>query len=263
MLKNSNKCPNEYMATDNDANQYLCHCTIAALILVGAYGLFVAEFISSWILFLIVAITLPRWIISVHELLHMKTDKQINKIIRCLGISPIPLSILTLSYSQIRDIHLAHHRSPATESDPDAYHIRGNFFVVVLNALSAPEQSFVRSLQVNGFNHQLGLDLLIKLLILVILILLNAEKFFVFWLFLRIVYALGDIVFFRLVHHQQGKYGTFGIPIPSILETWGERIFGQTVIQATINHDVHHHNPGIAARHLAMARPYMMISSSN
>jgi len=53
------------------------------------------------------------------------------------------------------------------------------------------------------------------------------------------------------------------IKLPSILEIWGERISGQTVIQATINHNVHHQNPGIATRHLTTARPYMMISSSN
>ncbi|MDZ8223492.1 MULTISPECIES: fatty acid desaturase [unclassified Nostoc] len=245
------------MTTDDDASQYLRHCAVAALILVGAYGLFVADFISSWILFAIVAVTLPRWIISVHELIHVKSDKQINRIISCLAISPIPLSILTLSYLQICEIHLSHHRSPTTESDLDAYHIRGNLFVVILNALSTPEQSFIRSIQLNGFNLQLGLDLLIKLLILGILIFFGKEKFFLFWLFLRIVYGLGDIVFFRLVHHQKGKYGTFEIKLPSILETLGELIFGKTVIQATINHDVHHQNPGIAAHNLAMARPYI------
>jgi hypothetical protein len=65
-------------------------------------------------------------------------------------------------------------------------------------------------------------------------------------------------MFFRLVHHQKGKYGTFEIKIPNPLSTWGERIFGETVIQATVNHDVHHQNPGIAARYLAMARPFVM-----
>lgn len=183
MLKNTRKCPNEYIVTDSDASQYLRHCTLADLSLVGAYGLFIAEFISGWILFAIVAVTLPRWIISVHELIHVKNDKQINRIISCLGISPIPLSIVTLSYPQIREIHLAHHRNPATELDPDAYHIRGNFFGVIFNALSAPEQSFMRSLQLDKFNLQLGLDLFIKLLILGILVFLGGKKFFGFGYF--------------------------------------------------------------------------------
>nr|WP_231865607.1 MULTISPECIES: fatty acid desaturase [Nostocaceae] len=248
------------MVNDDDASQYLRECAIAALIIVGAYTLFITELISSLILFIIVAVTLPRWIINVHELLHAKSSEQINGIIRCLGISPVPLSIFTLSYQQIHEIHLAHHRHAATESDPDAYHIRGNLFLIILNSLTTPEQSFLRWVKINGFSPQLGIDLLIKLLFLVILALLGGKKFLFFLLFIRIVYGLGDLVFFRLVHHQKGEYGTFEMKLPSIITTWGERIFGRTVIQATINHDVHHQNPRIAAHNLAKVREHIMVS---
>jgi hypothetical protein len=71
--------------------------------------------------------------------------------------------------------------------------------VVFLGALTAPEQSFIRFLILKGFDLQLELDLIIKLLLLGILVGLGGEKFFWFWLFLRIVYGLGDLVFFRLV----------------------------------------------------------------
>ena len=265
MQQSSKSCPREYFVTDDDARRYIRHCAVAALLLAVGYVLFIAEFISPLVLFAIVAVTLPRWIINLHELLHIRNDKQINSVIGCLGISPIPLSLFTLSYKEIRQIHLAHHREPATSSDPDSYHIRGNFFLVIFNALTAPEQSFIRFLAVNGFNLQLGLHLLIKLLLLGILVGLGGAKFLWFWLFLRIVYGLGDIVFFRFVHHKQGKYGTFEIKCPDILSRWGERIFGETVIQATVNHDVHHQNSGIAARYLAMARPYIIniASTSN
>ncbi|MFB2879317.1 hypothetical protein [Floridanema aerugineum] len=157
----------------------------------------------------------------------------------------------------MREIHFGHHAAPATASDPDNYHIQGNFFLILLNAFTTPEQSFIRYVAANGFNLQLGIDLFIKLVALGILAWLGGEKFLWFWLCLRIVYGLGDIVFFRATHHQQGKYGTFEIKIPHILCTLGELIVGKTVIQTTINHDVHHQNPAIAARHLAMARSYI------
>lgn len=258
MQPSTKSCPTEYIVTDEDASQYIRHCAVAALLLVAGYVLFIAEFISPLVLFAIVAVTLPRWIINVHELFHIRNDKQINGVIRCLGMSPVPLSVLTLSYAEKRKIHLEHHRTPATESDPDSYHIRGNFFVVFINALTAPEQSFIRFLVVNGFNLQLGLHLIIKLLLLGILVGLGGAKFFWFWLSLRIVYGVGDLVFFRLVHHQKGQYGTFEMKISNALSRWAERIFGATVIQATVNHDVHHLHSGIAVRYLAMARPYVM-----
>jgi hypothetical protein len=157
----------------------------------------------------------------------------------------------------MREIHFGHHAAPATASDPDNYHIQGNFFLILLNAFTTPEQSFIRYVAANGFNLQLGIDLFIKLVALGILAWLGGEKFLWFWLCLRIVYGLGDIVFFRATHHQQGKYGTFEIKIPHILCTLGELIVGKTVIQTTINHDVHHQNPAIAARHLGMARSYI------
>ncbi|AUS99433.1 hypothetical protein CLI64_02935 [Nostoc sp. CENA543] len=236
---------------------------MVAFILLIVYGLSVAELIPNWIVFIIISVTLPRWVINVHELLHIKSSKEINQIIRCLGISPIPLSIFTLSYQQIHEIHLAHHRHSATESDPDAYHIRGNLFLVILNAFITPEQSSIRWIKVNGINFQLGIDLLIKLLILIVLAFLGGQRFLWFWLFLRIVYGLGDIVFFRLVHHQKGEYGTFAMKIPNIIETWGGIIFGSTVIQATIHHDVHHKHPRIAAHNLAKARSYVISSPNN
>lgn len=257
MLQNLNTSLDEYIVTDDDASKYLRECAIIAVILLAGYGLFITEFISNWILFVITAVTLPRWIINVHELFHIKSNEEVNGIIRCLGISPIPLSIFTLSYQEVQHVHLAHHRNTATENDPDAYHIRGNLFLVILNAFISPEKNFIRWLQLNQLSFQLGLDILIKLLFLGILILLGGKKFLWFWLCLRIVYWLGDIVFFRLVHHQKGEYGTFAMKLPSTIETWGEWIFGKTVIQATINHDVHHHNPRIAVHNLAKARTYI------
>ncbi len=256
MITNIDKYLDEYIVTSDDASKYLRECLIVAVILLGAYSLFITDFISSWILFVIIAVTLPRWIINVHELFHIKSNEEINGIIKCLGISPIPLSAFTLSYQEFQHIHLGHHRNPATENDPDAYHIRGNFFLVALNCFTSPEQNFIRWVQLNQFSSQLGINILIKLLFLGILILLGGKKFLWFWLCVRIVYGLGDIVFFRLVHHQQGEYGTFAMKLPSAIETWGEWIFGKTVVQATINHDVHHNNPRIAVHNLAKARTY-------
>ncbi|MGD1872867.1 MAG: hypothetical protein ACFB02_07415 [Mastigocoleus sp.] len=247
----SKKKLSEYLATDKDAIKYTRHCSISAIFLLIGYLLFIAEVISPLVLFVVVAVTLPRWVINFHEILHIRNHKQVNGVIRCLAASPIPLSLLTLSYPESREIHLNHHRFATEASDPDAYHIRGNFFLVCLNALTSPEQSFIRFVIAKGFNFQLGIDLFIKLIILMVLAWFGKEKFIWFWLSLRIVYCLGDIVFFRFVHYQEGKYGTFQLYLPDMLIKLGELIFGKTVIQATINHDIHHQNPGIAVGYLA------------
>jgi len=250
MQQITRKYPTECMGTDDDVRQYTRDCAGYALVLMVGYVLFLAEIISPLVLFAIVAVTLPRWSVNIHELFHICNDKQINGVIRCLGTSPIPLSFITLSYTQNREIHFAHHRDLEIASAPNDHHIQGNFFVVLLKSLMTPEQRFIRFVAVNGFNLQLGLDLLIKLLVLGILVWFGGGKFFWFWLSLRIVYGL--TVLFHTTHHQKRKYRIFELKIPSNLIIWGELIFGKSVIQSTINHDRHHQNPDIALRYLGM-----------
>ena len=151
-----------------------------------------------------------------------------------------------------------HHRFGATEEDPDAYHIRGQFLKVFLNAFTIPEQNFIRWVAASGMNFQLCLDLIIKLILLGTLAWLGGAKFLGFWLSLRLVDGMADIVFSRLLHHRQGKYGTFQLNLPDNLERLTRLIFGNSVINAIIDHDVHHQNPSIAVAKLASARAYFI-----
>ncbi|NJL45611.1 MAG: hypothetical protein HC922_07520 [Leptolyngbyaceae cyanobacterium SM2_3_12] len=246
--------PAEYAVTEQDALQYSRHCMVGTGLLIGGYGATVAGFISPLALFFLVALVLPRWMINVHELLHIYDEKQLNRFICLMGVSPVPLSVLSLSYGEIRTLHFAHHRAPATEADPDFYHIQGSWPRAIFNAFTAPEQSTWHWIAHHGLTWQLGLDLAIKLGVLGYLAWVGGPVFLWFWLSLRLMYGLGDLAFFRWVHHNQGNYGTFGRPLPQALVQLGTLVFGTTVIQATLNHDLHHHYPYLAARHLSVAR---------
>lgn len=246
--------PAEYIVTELDALRYSRQCMVAALVLFAAYGFTLAGMISPWVLALVVVLVLPRWIINVHELLHIYDETQLNRLICLLGVSPVPLSILTLSYPELRQIHFGHHRSPAMVDDPDAYHIRGHWLAVILGALTAPEQRTLRWIAAHGLSPRLGFDLAVKLLLLGGLAWTGGLTFLGFWLTFRLVYALGDLAFFRLVHHQKGEYGSFALTLPQPLQTLIGLIWGQTVTQAVLNHDIHHQNPYIAAHYLALAR---------
>lgn len=249
--------PVEYMVTEQDGLGYSRGCMIGTLLLLVAYFATIMRLIPLAVLPFIVLLVLPRWMISVHELLHIYSDQQINRFICLMGVSPVPLSVLSLSYQEIRTLHFAHHRTPATEADPDAYHIRGSWTQAIGNALISPEKSTLHWIRTQGISRQLGFDLAIKLAVLICLAWQGGTTFLVFWLSLRLVYGLGDLVFFRCVHHQQGQYGTFALTLPQSLITLGEWVFGRTVIQTTIHHDIHHQNPYIAARALALARAYV------
>ena len=156
--------PAEYMVTDKDAAKYVRNSVVAALSLYVGYFLWLAGLISPLVLFVVIALALPRCTINVHELFHIRNARQINYFIRLMGLTPVPLSPLTLSYGESRQIHFNHHRFGATEEDPDAYHIRGQFLKVFLNAFTIPEQNFIRWVAASGMNFQLCLDLIIKLI---------------------------------------------------------------------------------------------------
>ena len=258
----------KYQATDQDALGYTNTCIISAATLILVYGLIAIylreDFTISLLLaahpvifltlLLTVLLALPRWMINLHELLHIYDEHQVHPFIRLMGVSPVPLSIVSLSYGQIRTLHFAHHAAPTIETDPDAYHIRGSWGQAVFNAFSSPEQSTLRWIARYGLSRQLAVDCGLKLLILAGLIGVGGTTFLWFWLCLRLVYGCGDLAFFRGVHHQQGCYGTFSLSLPAKLIDIGERIFGKTVVQATIHHDIHHLDPRIAVRFLGTAR---------
>lgn len=261
----------QYQATEQDALGYTHACVVSAIILISSCGLaawYLREGVPLLLLpagevphpvilgflFLAVLLALPRWMINFHELLHIHSEHQVHPFIRLMGVSPVPLSIVSLSYGQIRTLHFAHHAAPTTETDPDAYHIRGSWLQTVFSAFSAPEQSTLRWMARYGVSQQLAVDCGIKLLILAALVWLGGTTFLWFWLCLRLVYGCGDIAFFRMVHHHQGNYGTFPLSLPAGLIALGEQIFGKTVIQATIHHDIHHKDPRISVQFLAAAQ---------
>ena len=249
--------PKSYWATDKEAILYTRRCLMGASLLVGAYLLSVIGVLPQFVLFFLSALVLPRWMINLHELLHLYNEQQVNPFIRLMSVSPVPLSPLSLSYSQIKTFHAGHHAAPATEADPDAYHIRGSWISSFLNAFIAPEQSSIRWLIQHGLSRQLVIDMLVKLCIFLGLAWFGGRTFLWLWLSLRLIYGLGDFAFFRSVHYLQGAYGTFAWSLPSAVVLLGEYLFGKTVVQATIHHDIHHQNPRIAAHALASARAYL------
>ncbi|MEO1353210.1 MAG: hypothetical protein AAFW84_31355 [Cyanobacteria bacterium J06635_15] len=246
--------PTEYMVTESDALGYVQQCWFVSIVLIASYVWTVQGVMPIAGLIGVVILAFPRWIISVHELVHIYDPSQLNRLIRWLGSSPVPLSVLSLGYDEIRAIHFAHHRAPATDADPDGYHIRGASGWVFLNAMTTPEQDTIRWIASYGLSLSLAIGLVIKGVLLGAIAWFGGTTFLWFWLMLRLVYGVSDFIFFRCVHHQKGEYGNFALSLPPISIRIGEWVFGKTVVHATLNHDLHHQYPGLAARSLPLAR---------
>ena len=240
--------PVEYMVTEADALGYVQQCWQVFIVIVASYIATLQGVMPIAGLILVIVLTLPRWVISVHELVHIYDPQQLNRLICILDASPIPLSVLTLGYRESRTLHFAHHQALATDADPAAYHIRGATWWVFCNAMTTPEQDTIRWIATRGLSLSLVIDLAIKAVILGALAWFGGTTFLWFWLTLRLVYGVTDFIFFRCVHHQKGNYGVFALSLPPNLVRLGKWVFGETVMHATLNHDLHHQYPGLATR---------------
>lgn len=240
-------------ATDADARRYELGAGIIGVALVAAYLAAAVNIIPLWALVMLVALVLPRWLVYFHELFHVRTA---SKVSRLNGLMLLPFTPFSLGYREFREIHWGHHKAPATEQDPDAFHILGGPIKAFLGAMTLSEQSPIRWLRLHRMDRQLAIGMGIRFALFATLLWISPWTFLVFWLSLRVTYALNDFVFFHYLHVREGRLGTF----PVLLPEWFLRLFtlisGDTVVAATLYHDRHHAYPRVAARHLhALGRP--------
>ena len=156
-----------YQVTQTNAQQYIWACGISAAILIVTFVLWVTDSIPAAVALMGVALTLPRWLINVHELFHIYPAERSPGLIRFCNNSPIPLSGLVLSYSQSQRLHKDHHRSSATPEDPDSYHIRGSWLGIIPRAFLSPEISAIHWVRTHGVSRSLLWDWLGKWAILI------------------------------------------------------------------------------------------------
>lgn len=237
-------------AGEQDARRYALLGNAIVLTLFALYAAAVAGAVSRWLLPLAVVILLPRWMIYVHELFHLRSEHRVDPLNRLLLL---PFTPLALGYREFRTIHFGHHRNPATADDPDSFHILGGTTRALVGALTLPEQAFWRWILRYGVDVRLGLGAVLRLATFAALALAGGIAFLWLWVPLRLVYAAGDLAFFHLLHFRHGHPGTYALTLPPVVTRLARMVYGNTVVFAVLHHDRHHRDPRVAARHLAAA----------
>lgn len=244
------KTINAYYADDRDAQVFARQNIVITLAIFGLYGVTVYSQLSPWILAAVVMALIPRWSINTHELFHLREPNQLDLTNR---IILLPFTPFSLGYSEFRRIHFDHHRAPATDDDPDAFHILGGPLRAFFGALTLPEQAAVRWVLARGVSRSLAREGLVRLVTFASLAAAGGTMFFWLWIPMRISYALGDFVFFHLLHYRNDTAGNFGAAVPPWLYKLASILLGATLVNAVLYHDRHHDNPRVAARFLAKA----------
>lgn len=241
-----------HFASDSDArrftrNSLLCIALIYANLLAVALAI-----APPWTIALTSVLLVPRWMIAVHELFHLRSEREVDPITR---LQPLVFTLLSLGYREMLANHRSHHRFMGTPSDAEFYQLRGSRLVGLANAMTAPEQMWFRWVLEHGVDRQLAIETAVRCVLIIGLLVMSVETFLWYWLPARLAYGMSYFIFFYCLHRQGDAMGVYRLVLPSWLVTVITLLYGKDLVEATLHHDMHHAQPRVAARHLATSRP--------
>lgn len=230
-----------------DGARYARLVILYTLLSYAHFGLCLADILPWWTMWLSLPVLAIRWMLALHELFHLRSADEVD---RFIALMPLAVTPLFIGYREYREIHKGHHAYMATPRDPDYFHIRGTPLSGLLNAMTAPEQIFVRWVVQHPLSTPFLLGVLLRLGIFAGLIALAGWQFLWFWVPLRLAHGIGYFGFFYCLHRRGGAYGVYPLVLPPVLRIPFRVLFGRDALLATSHHDVHHAHAGIAASHL-------------
>jgi len=216
------------------------------LLLHGSLGLALFEWLPLWALGLVVMVVIPRLQLSLHELMHIRTARQVHPINRLFAQLDTPLS---LGYHEYRALHLEHHRYPAEERDPEWYQIRGGHLSALLCSAVASEVGFLSWVRKHGVGRELLVGGTLRLGLMGTALWLNPQVFLFFWVMVRTVLWLALFTFHHVLHYRDGSYGTFRLTQP-LLCFLVRVLLGTRNVSVVCEHDAHHAWPQVRAAEL-------------
>ena len=223
-------------------------CTALAYLHLAAAAMHV---LPAWTLALTIPVLVPRWMIAVHELFHLRSEREVDGVMRLLPFIFTPLS---LGYREELRNHRGHHLYMAVPDDPEFYQLRGSPVRGLFNAFSAPEQMWFRWRAMHGIDGRLMADTAVRLALFIGLAVAGGAAFIWYLAAARLAFGIAYFTFFYALHRRGDAYGVYPLELPPWMAKAFTFVFGAVVVEATLHHDVHHAQPRIAARHLRETR---------
>lgn len=232
---------------DQDARRYTLITLVCYALLYGQFAFGLAGAIPLWTMCLTAPVLVVRWMFAQHELFHLRTAREVDPLTRLL---PLMLTPISLGYKEYLRIHYGHHRHMATEDDPEYFQLRGGKISGFVNALTAPEQAFVRWVMRNPVDTELIIGTLLRLALFIGLVWIGGANFWWYWLPVRVAYGLAYFSFFYCLHRRGAEYGVYPIKLARWEQTVFGLLFGKDALLGTCYHDAHHRQPRVSAYRL-------------
>lgn len=237
----------QYYGGDADARRLIRIPLICYALLYGHFTACVAGWLPLWTFCLSAPILVVRWLLSTHELLHLRGEREVDWITRLM---PLMLTPLSLGYRELLEIHRGHHRHMATAQDPEYFQLHGSKLRGLFGAMTAPEQAFLRWVARKGVDAELVLGVLLRGALFALLWVLSGAAFWWYWIPVRLAYGASYFAFFYLLHRRGDEYGVYRVTLPGWFAQLFALLFGREALLATTFHDIHHCQPRISANNL-------------
>ncbi len=241
------RLPREFYRDQADAVRYQ-RVSLAYLVSIyGLLGLAMAGVAPVWLLVLLVPPLYVRTALSAHELMHVCPAGRVSLVHRLMMILDTPVG---LGYREHRDIHMRHHRSPATEQDPEFFQIRGGHLRALASSMVSPEWALVGYAREKRLGRAWAAEASVRAAVFAALAWTNPSVFLAYWLVLRASVGASNFLFHHALHFRAGRYGTFRLEPSAGVDRLLRFLLGTESVLILYEHPAHHAWLQVRARYL-------------
>ena len=239
--------PRAFYRDEADAVRYKRLTLGYLLAMYGLLGLAMAGLAPVWLLFVLVPPLYVRSALSAHELMHVCPAGRVSFFHRLMMVLETPVG---LGYREHRDIHVRHHRNPATERDPEFFQIRGSHLRALASSMVSPEWALLRYLREKRLTRPWMAEAAVRAAVFGCLARLDPVVFLAYWITLRASLGVSSFLFHHSLHYRAGRYGTFRLepspPVDRVLRA----LLGAESVLILYEHPTHHAWLQVKARRL-------------
>ena len=220
-----------------------------ALSFYTAYALFLAEVLPGWAFFGWGTIAIVRNFNALHEAFHA-LDRRANALSwgRWVAIVMAPWQ---LGYRELKKNHREHHAHEGGPRDPDRYLITGSPLWALLQSLTQPEQSVIRTVARRGLDRRLIATLALYASVWGALAWVSTWQQFLLY---NAVARFGNTAawwIFDYLLHQPALYRRLAaLPMPRLEVGEWALLFSTSNIRGVRHHYLHHKYPFVPDRRL-------------
>jgi fatty acid desaturase len=226
----------------HDVRRYAWQSGLCLTAMYAVLAAAMAHVIPGWVLLVLIPPLYVRSALTIHELMHVRSERQVPWLHRLMMALESPLS---LGYREHRDIHLRHHRFCATDGDPEFFQIRGGHVRAFAAAVLSPEWMLYDCVRQRRVGRTWLAEASIRFFGFLAVVAINPAAFLYYWIAVRASIGVSQYAFHHMLHQRGGTYGTYAVRLPRRVERAIRLVLGSECVHILTEHPAHHAWQGV------------------